>query len=88
MNTIDVLHLLSRLNNLQQQNYERMHQKALSGIKECARCHTQFSDRPFGNMNGMGERTVADLQLYNNAYHLCPKCTHELYKWITEPERK
>lgn len=55
-----------------------------SNIKMCGICGENFSDKPFENMNGAGEPTVAKIELYDNKYICCPKCSKELYDWVNK----
>lgn len=50
--------------------------------KKCNVCGNVFSDRPFENINGAGETLLGKIELFDEEYILCRKCSSELYKWM------
>lgn len=50
----------------------------------CDKCGKTYMVGPFINMNGFGESTTSTIEVYDETYDLCPKCTMELYKFLKE----
>lgn len=62
-------------------------EKRITTIKtyeRCSKCNTLYETGPFRNMNANGENAYSSIVIDGIEYHLCPKCTNEVYKFINQ----
>lgn len=54
----------------------------LNSYKKCDMCDKIYDTSPFACMLGNGERADAQIEIHGDTYHLCPKCTYEIWKTL------
>lgn len=60
----------------------------LHNKRQCDRCGEIYDTSPWANMFGDGVLAYSNINVWEENYDLCPKCSRLLHNWLNEPKQE
>lgn len=70
------------MEDLGKSTYREKSRKPDRKFRLCNCCKEMFEVTPFANMRGDGVNLHSHIEIYEEEFDLCPKCTLHVYKYI------
>lgn len=69
-------------------SYNHVYYKDTNDYCKCDVCGKIYSNKPFENINAVGESLLSTIEIFDTKLRLCRNCTSSLSNWISEKSKE